>query len=126
MKTCPQCRKQVQDVVSRCECGHTFPPSSLFNVEEESRLERAQARARSRGIRIAGGVLILAGLAVAAWFAFGYDSTVEGPKQEIAGYRFAGDRVENIGRNTTRLVGANCGIGLMILGGILMLHRPVE
>lgn len=41
MKTCPQCKNEVHNVVSQCACGYEFPPS-LTSALPPARYESAK------------------------------------------------------------------------------------
>lgn len=110
MKTCPDCKKEVRDVIARCECGHNFPPLLTPYVPPPP----------TPPLRILGVVLIGISIVVTIYFAFGYDTSVEVSKEIASTGVYVPDRVENIGRQQNRLIGVLCGLTLGIAGTVLI------
>jgi hypothetical protein len=72
--------------------------------------DRRQASPNSSGMQTIGGLLLVAGLAIAAYFFLGFDASVE------SGY----GRVMNLGLMADRQNGIIIGIGLGVVGAIML------
>jgi hypothetical protein len=107
MKTCPSCHKQNRNDIDLCDCGHIFPSATPEPLPEIT-----------AGHPIAGAVLIIIGVAVVLFFAFGYDTTVD--VTVGAGYLAREQTVQNLGRECNRLIGVIIGCAAALAGTILL------
>ncbi len=112
MKTCPNCKREVRDVISRCECGHEFkewltplPPTTPTNPRH-----------------IVGAILIGIGIIMVLGFALAYDTTVA--VSSVAGIPGDFDHVQNMGLEFNRLIGVLIGLALGLGGTILLTAAP--
>ena len=103
-----------------CEaCWKPEPVSNTAPSPEHNLVPDKNPPDTARTIHSLGAILIGCGLFCAGYFAFIYTTTVSANGQENM-------QVHNIGLLQNRQTGIIGGIGVAILGGVLLLHRPLN
>lgn len=70
-------------------------------------------------MRVIGLLFFVGGLIALCFFAFVFDTTVQGTATEIMGQSFGGGRTHNLGLQNDRICGMILGAALLISGSVM-------